>query len=295
MFSPGISDGQRSNFKAVGNRVEHNLRAGMAADGNGFEPASADAWRENVPDDLQEIMARARGRLVEHIRHALTDLPQGKPRPRGESRWSSAGYRKLKTYGKNEDTTRAFCTWEHNADGFKDVPEAVSVLRLPCSVEHVREICCRWELRPSWDANCERASRGQEFNPLCGLFENVFKSRLMFSKRCTRGITAWDELKNGGWLMWTAAIPHEHSLVGALEHGTIATTLNVGGYYIEPGEGDNVGTCKVVVLLHVGLGGSLSKMNKLAYILSLGKNFTKAIFLWARWVKQEWTPATPTT
>jgi hypothetical protein len=49
------------------------------------------------------------------------------------------------------------------------------------------------------------------------------------------------------------------------------------------------------VLLHVGLGGSLSKMNKLAYILSLGKNFTKAIFLWARWVKQEWTPATPTT
>ena len=72
-------------------------------------------------------------------------------------------------------------------------------------------------------------------------------------------------------------------------------TLNVGGYYIEPGEGDNVGTCKVVVLLHVGLGGSLSKMNRLAYILSLGKNFTKAIFLWARWVKQEWTPASPTT
>ena len=72
-------------------------------------------------------------------------------------------------------------------------------------------------------------------------------------------------------------------------------TLNVGGYYIEPGEGDHVGSCKVVVLLHVDLGGSLSKMNKLAYILSLGKNFTKAIFLWARWVKQEWTPATSTT
>ena len=117
----------------------------MAADGDGFEPVSADAWRKNVPDDLQEIMARARGRMVERVRHALTHLPEGKPLPRGESRWRSAGYRKLKTYGKNEDTTRAFCTWEHNADGFKDVPEAVSVLRLPCSVEHVREICCRWE------------------------------------------------------------------------------------------------------------------------------------------------------
>ena len=63
-----------------------------------------------------------------------------------------------------------------------------------------------------------------------------------------------------------------------MERGTTATTLNVGGYYIEPGEGDHVGTCKVVVLLHVNLGGSLSKMNKLAYILSLGKNFHQGDF-----------------
>ena len=79
-----------------------------------FEPVCGDAWRENVPEDLQEIGSRAIETLTERVRHALAFLPDGAEAVAAERRWSEAGYRKLATHGKKEEKTRAFCTWEHN-------------------------------------------------------------------------------------------------------------------------------------------------------------------------------------
>jgi hypothetical protein len=43
------------------------------------------------------------------------------------------------------------------------------------------------------------------------------------------------------------------------------------------------------VLLHVDPNGTLSFLSKRAYIMSLGNNFTRAIYLWRRWVLEDWT------
>ena len=154
-----------------------------------FEPVCGDAWRENVPEDLQEIGSRAIETLTERVRHALAFLPDGAEAVAAERRWSEAGYRKLATHGKKEEKTRAFCTWEHNIAELERVPECVSVVRLPCDVEHVKKMIDeRWEMRPKWDFNCAASVKGRQFNPLCSVFQNRFKSRLLFSKRVTCGL-----------------------------------------------------------------------------------------------------------
>ena len=256
-----------------------------------FEPVCGDAWRENVPEDLQEIGSRAIETLTERVRHALAFLQDGAEAVAAERRWSEAGYRKLATHGKKEEKTRAFCTWEHNIAELERVPECVSVMRLPCDVEHVKKMIDeRWEMRPKWDFNCAASVKGRQFNPLCSVFQNRFKSRLLFSKRVTCGFMLWRKLKNGGWFLTSAGLPHNHSLAGEpVGQGLTPMTLNVGGYHIVPGVGEHAGTCRVVVLLHVDPGGTLSFLSKRAYIMSLGNNFTRAIYLWRRWVLEDWT------
>ena len=107
---------------------------------------------------------------------------------------------------------------EHNADGFEHVPEAVSVLRLPCSVEHVKNL-----LQVGDETQLGRELRESDSRPGVQSAVQPVRKRVQVAldlqQRCTRGIAAWDKLKNGGWLLCSTGIRMSTASISALEPG----------------------------------------------------------------------------